>query len=60
MHYIGEQQLIEDLYETLSCEDSETLQCKITLISKMGSDLLREGFRTILREDHNNEIVNLI
>ena len=45
---------------TLECEHSEDLVVKVNMMKQIGSVLLREGFRLILREDHSNEIMEFI
>lgn len=47
---------MEDLQEALRCKDSQTLRIKISNILHTGTVLLREGFRILLKEEHNNEI----
>ena len=60
IQYLGEQQLIEDVQDALSCEKSIDMVVKINTISVTGSVLLREGFRMILREEHNNDLSSFI
>ena len=44
----------------LSCDDSEILECKVNIVKRLGSILIREGFRLILREEHKNDIYDFI
>ena len=52
--------MIEDVQEILQCEEPEYLAVKVSLIKQTGSVLIREGFRLILRDDHDSDIMSFI
>ena len=50
----------EDLINTLSTKTSEDLELQIKVIKRVGSVLLREGFRLLLQEEHKRDIKDFI
>ena len=50
----------EDLKVSLSSETAEELEINIKVIKRIGSVLLREGFRLLLSEEHRRDINSFI
>lgn len=44
----------------MACKDPKALEVKINIIKRLGSVLIREGFRLILLEDFNNDLMAFI
>ena len=55
-----EDQMKEDLIVTLNSESAEDLEINIQVIKRIGSVLLREGFRMVLIEEHKRDINSFI
>ena len=50
----------EDIMDVLNRETAESMLLQIRCIKRIGSILLREGFRLLLWEDHKRDIIDFI
>ena len=59
-YYIFEEQMKEDIMDVLNRETAEGMLLQIRIIKRIGSILLREGFRLLLWEEHKRDINDFI